>query len=120
MHEAVGCAHCALWGLMPCGLVYAAFGLALASGSPLRGALVMAAFGAGTAPAMIATGLASARFAPDVRARAWLRRTAGALVFAFGAIDVASAGASLASPSRPTCACHHANAGNAGPGFANR
>jgi sulfite exporter TauE/SafE len=39
----------ALWGLMPCGLVYAAFGLALAAGTPVRGALVIAAFGPGFA-----------------------------------------------------------------------
>ena len=98
----------ALWGLMPCGLVYAAFGLALASGNPAKGALVMLAFGLGTAPAMLAVGLASARVAPAVRARAWIRRTAGALVLAFGLVDVASASASLARPERPTCACHHA------------
>ena len=96
----------ALWGLMPCGLVYAGFGLALASGSPALGALVMAAFGLGTVPAMVATGLASARLAPALRTRAWIRRTAGVLVIAFGAIDVASAGASMATPSRPKCACH--------------
>ena len=98
----------ALWGLLPCGLVYAAFGLALASGTLAHGALVMAAFGLGTAPAMMATGLASARVAPAVRSRAWLRRAAGALVFVFGAIDVASAGASIATPSHAVCACHRA------------
>ncbi len=121
----------ALWGLMPCGLVYAAFGLALASGGAASelahpalggaaselahpafggaatGALVMAAFGLGTAPAMIATGLASARVAPAVRDHAWVRRAAGALVLAFGLVDVASASASLATPAHPTCACSH-------------
>lgn len=108
----------ALWGLMPCGLVYAAFGLALASGSAAKGALVMAAFGFGTAPAMVATGLASARVAPAVRAHAWVRRAAGALVIAFGAIDVASASSALATPAHPACACHgaHASAG-AEPGL---
>lgn len=98
----------ALWGLMPCGLVYAAFGLALVSGTWAKGALVMAAFGFGTAPAMLAVGLASARVAPAVRTHAWIRRTAGALVLAFGLVDVASASASLARPERPTCACRHA------------
>ncbi|HEY1960527.1 MAG TPA: sulfite exporter TauE/SafE family protein [Polyangiaceae bacterium] len=97
----------ALWGLMPCGLVYAAFGLALASGSPAQGALVMAAFGLGTAPAMLATGVASARIVTLMRARAWVRRLAGVAVLAFGLVDVASAAASLQTPSRPTCACHH-------------
>ncbi len=37
-------------GLLPCGLVYAGLGLAITAGRPASGALVMAAFGAGTAP----------------------------------------------------------------------
>lgn len=46
-----------LWGLMPCGLVYAALSCALASGSPLLGMSVMLAFGIGTLPAMVAMSL---------------------------------------------------------------
>jgi hypothetical protein len=38
----------ALWGFLPCGLVYAELTVAAASGSALAGALVMAAFGLGT------------------------------------------------------------------------
>jgi len=37
-------------GLLPCGLVYAALGLAIASGDAAMGALTMVAFGLGTAP----------------------------------------------------------------------
>ena len=37
-------------GLLPCGLVYAALGLAVASGDAATGALAMIAFGLGTAP----------------------------------------------------------------------
>lgn len=37
-------------GLLPCGLVYAAAGLAVAAGTPIGGAVVMLAFGLGTAP----------------------------------------------------------------------
>ena len=40
-----------LWGLLPCGLIYSALGLALVSGNPLTAALVMLAFGLGTLPA---------------------------------------------------------------------
>ena len=40
-------------GLLPCGLVYMAVAGAIASGSILHGALFMAIFGLGTAPAMI-------------------------------------------------------------------
>lgn len=42
-----------VWGCLPCGLVYAAFGLAAATGSPLQGALLMVAFGLGTLPSML-------------------------------------------------------------------
>lgn len=39
-------------GLLPCGLVYAALAMALASGSALNGGLIMLAFGLGTVPAL--------------------------------------------------------------------
>ena len=46
-------------GLLPCGLVYAALGLAVAAGTPAWGAAVMFAFGLGTTPALatVAIGL---------------------------------------------------------------
>ena len=53
-----------LWGLMPCGLVYAGFGLAVASGGIASGALVMAALGLGTLPSMVTASLASLRHRP--------------------------------------------------------
>ena len=43
-------------GLLPCGLVYAALGLAIASERPGAGAVVMAAFGLGTAPLLTVLG----------------------------------------------------------------
>jgi uncharacterized protein len=93
----------ALWGLMPCGLVYAGFGLAAAAGTAKAGALVMAAFGLGTLPAMVTVGATSARIA--LGSNAWLRRGAGALVLVFGLVDVATAGATLVTPSQPQCMC---------------
>jgi len=41
-------------GLLPCGLVYAALAMVLAAGDALQGTLMMAAFGLGTIPAMMA------------------------------------------------------------------
>jgi sulfite exporter TauE/SafE len=38
----------ALWGWLPCGLVYSELAVATASGGPITGALVMSAFGIGT------------------------------------------------------------------------
>jgi len=42
----------ALWGWLPCGLVYAELTVAAASGGPVTGALVMSAFGLGTIVAL--------------------------------------------------------------------
>lgn len=52
----------ALWGWLPCGLVYGMLLAAAGSGGPLSGAAVMVAFGIGTMPAMVATGALGARF----------------------------------------------------------
>jgi sulfite exporter TauE/SafE len=46
-----------VWGWLPCGMVYAALLGALATGDPLHGALLMAAFGAGTLPNLLAMSL---------------------------------------------------------------
>ena len=46
-----------VWGWLPCGLVYSALALAATSGDPGRGALTMAAFGAGTLPAVMGVGI---------------------------------------------------------------
>ncbi|MDZ4202100.1 MAG: sulfite exporter TauE/SafE family protein [Gallionella sp.] len=47
----------ALWGWLPCGLVYSVLVAALASGSAVQGGLIMAAFGLGTLPNLLAIGL---------------------------------------------------------------
>ena len=80
----------ALWGWLPCGLVYGALAAASFAGSPGSGALVMAAFGLGTLPNLLAAGLAAARL------RAWatrrpVRLAAGALILGFGVIGLAHA-----------------------------
>lgn len=46
----------AIWGWLPCGLVYSTLTWSLASGSALHGALVMICFGLGTLPALLAAG----------------------------------------------------------------
>jgi sulfite exporter TauE/SafE len=46
-------------GLLPCGLVYMGVAGAIATGSPMQGALFMMAFGLGTAPAMLSATLLS-------------------------------------------------------------
>ncbi|NKB69342.1 MAG: sulfite exporter TauE/SafE family protein [Candidatus Latescibacteria bacterium] len=44
-------------GLLPCGFAYLALAASLTTGGPLQGMSYMAAFGAGTAPALLATAL---------------------------------------------------------------
>ncbi|GMV06882.1 MAG: hypothetical protein AMXMBFR53_31570 [Gemmatimonadota bacterium] len=68
-------------GLLPCGLVYATLGIAVASGDALTGALAMAAFGLGTAPALAAFGLGVRRVAGE---RPWTRRALAVLVLVAG------------------------------------
>lgn len=45
-----------IWGWLPCGLVYSTLSWSLASGSAVKGALVMAMFGLGTLPALLSLG----------------------------------------------------------------
>ena len=72
-----------VWAWLPCGLVYSVLILALGTGSPVQGALLMLAFGLGTLPNLLGIGLlagAAARYLEAV----WLRRAAGLLVMGFG------------------------------------
>jgi uncharacterized protein len=49
----------AIWGLLPCGLVYGMLTLSIGFASPIQGALFMAAFGLGTLPALLGLGVAA-------------------------------------------------------------
>ena len=73
-------------GLLPCGLVYAALAIPVASGSALVGALSMVAFGLGTVPALAAMTAGARRWIMrDLRAR----RVMAAGVLLFGLASVA-------------------------------
>ena len=82
----------AVWGWLPCGLVYGALATAAASGAPARGAAAMLAFGLGTLPWLLATGMAATRLRVWLSQRAF-RIAAGSLVLAFGVWGLARAGA---------------------------
>lgn len=72
----------ALWGWLPCGMVYSASLYALSSGSALQGGLVMAAFGLGTLPNLLAIGFFASsltRFLQHI----WVRRIIGGLMVAW-------------------------------------
>lgn len=71
-------------GLLPCGLIYAALLRAMATGSAVWGAATMAAFGAGTAGALLAVGI----FSSAIRSRVhrWGTQLAAVSVMAMGAL----------------------------------
>jgi hypothetical protein len=95
----------ALWGWMPCGLVYAALGLALGTGSASAGALSMVAFGLGTLPTLLTMGALATRLALLLRVT-WVRRAAGVVIVAFGLLHVVAASAQIArGPSAPHTCC---------------
>lgn len=73
----------AIWGWLPCGLVYSTLAWSLTSGGAARGALVMAAFGLGTLPMLFAMG-AAARWLRNVSAALWMRRGVGSVLVLLG------------------------------------
>ena len=73
----------ALWGWLPCGLVYAAVAWSLTAGGALDGALLMLGFGLGTLPALLLAGNALQQFGRWARAPV-LRGGAGVMMIGFG------------------------------------
>lgn len=75
----------AVWGWLPCGLVYSALIMALSTASALRGGLLMLAFGLGTLPTLLAMGSVAGLLQKQLQRR-WLRRLAGLLMIAFAGL----------------------------------
>ncbi len=73
----------ALWGWLPCGLVYSVLVAALASGSALDGAALMLAFGLGTLPNLLAMGWLAERLKRLAQDRR-VKFGAGMVVAGFG------------------------------------
>ncbi|XQE65407.1 sulfite exporter TauE/SafE family protein [Pseudomonas sp. P3C3] len=73
----------AVWGWLPCGLVYSTLLWASSQGSPGESALLMLAFGLGTWPVLLATGMAAERLTALLRQRG-VRVAGGLLVILFG------------------------------------
>lgn len=73
----------ALWGWLPCGLVYSTLLWAASQGNVWHAAALMLAFGVGTWPVLLATGLAAERVNTLLRRRS-VRVAGGLLVILFG------------------------------------
>ena len=75
-----------LWGFLPCGLVYSVLLIAATTANTAGGAVTMAAFGLGTMPAMIFTGVTAFRLSQKIgRARV----AAGVLMILIGLLTLA-------------------------------
>ena len=72
----------ALWGWLPCGLVYSALVLVMGSQSVLIGVVSMLAFGLGTLPVLLGAGIAAQKI--NLTGKPLMRQSAGALVMVFG------------------------------------
>lgn len=72
-----------LWGWLPCGLVYSTLLWSASQGNALHSALLMLAFGIGTWPVLLATGIAAERTTMLLRKRG-VRVAGGLLVILFG------------------------------------
>ena len=80
----------ALWGWMPCGLVYSMLAIALVTGDARHGALVMLAFGLGTLPNLLLAGVLM-RWINRHRAGGWMRYVGGASVLGLALFGMAHA-----------------------------
>lgn len=75
-----------LWGWLPCGLVYSVLLLAATTANGISGGLVMIAFGLGTMPAMMMTGLSASKLSQFMSRK---RLGAGLLIVIIGLLTLA-------------------------------
>jgi len=80
----------ALWGWLPCGLVYSVLIWSASAGGIWQGASLMLAFGLGTLPNLLLMGAAATAMQRFVR-HAMVRQSAGALIILLGVLQVLSA-----------------------------
>jgi hypothetical protein len=78
----------ALWGWLPCGLVYSTLTVSASLGSPMMGALFMMCFGLGTLPVLMLTGMAATQFRQLLQGK-MVKGILGVSVIAFGIWTIA-------------------------------
>ncbi|MBA2779950.1 sulfite exporter TauE/SafE family protein [Billgrantia kenyensis] len=79
----------AIWGWLPCGLVYSMLAWSMATADPLSGAFLMGAFGLGTLPSLLVTGLAAHQLGALIR-HPTTRAIAALTIIAFALWQLAS------------------------------
>lgn len=73
----------AIWGWLPCGMVYAMLVFALSSQDTLQGGLIMLSFGLGTLPTLLLLGTAATTMKRFIQ-QPIVRQLAGAVIILFG------------------------------------
>ena len=106
----------AAWGWLPCGLVYSTLAWAAAGADPIRGTLIMVAFGLGTVPAVSITGVAAARATQRLQSMT-SRRVAGALIMSLAIWTAVAAGVHGGGTG---AACHDGAHDHGSPGAVSR
>ena len=79
----------ALWGWLPCGLVYSVLIWSVSAGGAWQGASLMLAFGLGTLPNLLLMGVAATSLQRFVR-HGLVRQSAGAMIILFGLAQLLS------------------------------
>jgi len=79
-----------LWGWLPCGLIYSTLSWSLASGSAIQGALVMAFFGLGTLPALLALSNSNL-FIKNLLTNQYIKQLVAVLLLLFGGYILSAA-----------------------------
>jgi len=77
----------AVWGFVPCGMVYMVLLAALSAGNALDGAMLMAAFGLGTLPNLLLIG-AGSQWLSCLGGAAGIRRAIASIIILLGLIGV--------------------------------
>ncbi|WP_394173299.1 sulfite exporter TauE/SafE family protein [Thalassotalea litorea] len=72
-----------IWGWLPCGLVYSTLTWSMASGSWLKGGLIMLAFGLGTLPALLTLSVGFTWITDTLRQN-WLKKISGMFLLIYG------------------------------------
>ena len=93
-----------IWGWLPCGLVYSVLLLAATTTDAAAGGMVMVAFGLGTMPAMIATGVSASKIAQFMSSK---RFGAGLLIVVLGLATIAHPIMKMTSSSGGMDHSHH-------------
>jgi sulfite exporter TauE/SafE len=84
----------ALWGWLPCGMVYSVLMTAMMTGSARSGASVMLVFGLGTLPTLLAMGMLGNSLKDWMQRRA-VRLASGLVILVFGVLGLARASGGL-------------------------